>query len=494
MENAAISGEDKPEGNEMKENSARLFIAISGVLFLYVISSSAYSPLTDQYVYSALARQYGLPCGDNDTQHSCQKSQSQCMKDNTSDPLYDLREKVEGESSSWVLYITVPKAIITVPLSLLYGSYSDRGGRKIPILMPCIGLLINYVIVGVVIFFQLDLYFIAIACAVEALFGSIATNYLGIFAYTADISSIKVLTFRIAVLEGLIGVTYSLTQLGLGYLIETTGFMYPILIAAGLQLINIIYVCLLKETIQRSEDAKFLSCENFQKIFRLFVVDNGSHRLWKIRLLMLCTFIIGLPCIAVYDVQTLFQLNAPLCWTSVKIGFFLAGRFTASLLAQMILTKIFNRWFDDDLLAVVVIVMGIASWVFEAFATTDLLMYLVIVVGLSFDPFTFLRAMASKLGHKDEQGALFSTVAAVESLAYGAGQATFTNIYTATLSLFQGMVFLVMAGFYVIAMVPFLFYIIKIRKENKYKLLVNTPTAPSDDILNASKEGHVINE
>ena len=96
---------------------------------------------------------------------------------------------VQQKTSKWILYQSVASTLPSVFASLLLGSWSDKVGRKVILILPSVGsvlLYINYIMNAA--FFSLNVNFIIIGVSISALFGGFATTLLGVFSYISDIT------------------------------------------------------------------------------------------------------------------------------------------------------------------------------------------------------------------------------------------------------------------------------------------------------------------
>ncbi|CAH1778915.1 unnamed protein product [Owenia fusiformis] len=77
---------------------------------------------------------------------------------------------------------------------------------------------------------------------------------------------------------------------------------------------------------------------------------------------------------------------------------------------------------------------------------------------------TMVRAQISKIVHKSELGAVFSTIASAGMVSSTIGHSVYNLIYKATLTTFDGIVFLVMAGLNMIALVLIIVHLMILKK------------------------------
>lgn len=149
--------------------------------------------------------------------------------------------------------------------------------------------------------------------------------------------------------------------------------------------------------------------------------------------------------------MTLYELNEPLCWTEILIGYGSALSTTVFLASFMGVSAFTYCGMPQLLIVLLGILSVISGMILTAFAKTTLLMFIVRVpMLLSIMPFPVLRSMMSKIISKSQQGALFACLSFLESLTNNVSSAVFNSVYAATVSWFPGFVFLLSAGLCVI--------------------------------------------
>lgn len=153
-------------------------------------------------------------------------------------------EQVASGTSQWILYQSIALAVPSIFASLVYGSWSDRVGRRMVMILPPVGnvlLNINYLLN--VHFFSLDVNYLLIGIIISGFFGGFATVILSVFAYISDISSKTDRTLRVGLLESMIFFGATAGNLIGGVILQYSGFMAAFGLALALNICMILYIC-----------------------------------------------------------------------------------------------------------------------------------------------------------------------------------------------------------------------------------------------------------
>lgn len=419
---------------------------------LYSFSCFLMYPLVQQYTYRRLWQDLTnttYPASDNATR---------CAKNSSSNES-SYHEEVQKQASLLSLYTDLFSAIPSFIVTILLVAYSDRGGRKITIMMPVIGTLLYVTGFLAISYFELNIY-LTIGCSiVSSLFGGFGTFLGGCFSYVVDISeSDNEKTLRMAGLDMILGVLAGAAALSTGFFLKATGFNWPFITSAlGLCILLLYVVFILEETVKKvpsdsvplnaSQDTQDSAIKQmFYGIYRVFA--GGDRRSKTILILLLIIFTtFAFADVGGISLLTLYELNKPLCWTEIMIGY------GSALSTTVFLTSFFGvmAFSYCKIPQAIIVLVGLLSFILGAimvsFAKTTEIMYLArLPMILSAMPFPVLRSMMSKLVSKAEQGALFACISCLESLTNTVSVAAFSSIYAATVSWYSGFVFLFSAG------------------------------------------------
>ena len=199
-------------------------ITVEPVLFFYMLCTFMSYPLVQQLAFRKICHEKY----DDEICKNLTKSQETYVQQTT---------------SKWILYQSISLTLPSIFASLILGSWSDKVGRKVILILPSVGsilLYINYIMN--VAFFSLNVNFIIIGVCISGFFGGFATTLLGVFSYISDITDKSQRTMRVAVLESMIFMGGTVGNLVGGVLVEHHGFMPAFGLCLALNVLIILYV------------------------------------------------------------------------------------------------------------------------------------------------------------------------------------------------------------------------------------------------------------
>lgn len=427
----------------------RLFL-VEPVVALYAFSSFLIYPLVQQYVYRRLWQQL------TNTSYPISDNTSRCALNNSSNHS-NHHQEVQRQASLFSLYSELLSTVPSLIVTLMLVAYSDQGGRKITIILPLIGTLIYTLAFLTVSFFELSIYLLIGSSLLSSLFGGLGTFLGGCFAYVADLcEDDRQKTLRMAGLDMMIGLLSGVAAISTGYFLRAAGFNWPFVTSALCQCLVLLYaIFILEETVKRTPtdsvipDGSPQHSALKQMIYGVYQLFAGASRRCKnvLVLLILIFTSFSFAYVGGISLVTLYELNEPLCWTEILIGYGSALS-TTVFLTSFVGVSAFTYCGVPQLLIVLMGVLSVMSgMVLLAFAKTTLLMFIVRVpMLLSIMPFPVLRSMMSKIISKSEQGALFAFLSFLESLTNNVSSAVFNSVYAATVAWYPGFIFLLSAG------------------------------------------------
>ena len=220
----------------------------------------------------------------------------------------------------------------------------------------------NFLVLAVlIIYFDLPVPWLLIPNFAEGILGFSEGFRMGCFSILSDVTTSQNRSFRMTILESVYVITGGVTNLIIGYLINDTGFLLPYAFTGVVQVINIIVIIFfIPELVQKpreEEPRDFISCVHFKRVAqllkgeivqgktlqprsteRILDANSYSHILcftnekvylycslftggkMQLYLLLFGFLIFRLLFGGRSSVETLYQLNTPLCWNSIKIG------------------------------------------------------------------------------------------------------------------------------------------------------------------------------
>ncbi|XP_060577944.1 lysosomal proton-coupled steroid conjugate and bile acid symporter SLC46A3-like [Ruditapes philippinarum] len=389
-------------------------------------------------------------------------STSVCEGTNQSDPVYEKFQTVEKKTAFWQMLNQLASSIPGSLAVLIIPSFSDSLGRKVLFVLPTTTILLKEVIYALIIYFEWDILWVVLASLFEGIFGSFYLFRSGMYAYIADITKPgRHRTLALTILEGSFLIFITLSGLAAGYFIEFEGFLVPMITCVGLIFFAwCIVIFALPETHEKHNRAKKMPFgDHMKRITGFYRSKQFSNKRSAYVMLLLAFFIAELTSSHRTSLEMLYQLGKPFCWPSQKIGLFSAARHATEGFAGLVLIAPLKSCFSEIIIAILSSMFNAGSYVLEAFADTDLILYLVpIPATFSFLMIPMIKTMMSSMTPSDKQGSLFSGIVFVEVLCSITATYLFNTIYSVTLSLFHGLVFLVLAGLCILVLIVLILF------------------------------------
>lgn len=153
-------------------------------------------------------------------------------------------EIVQQHSLDWKMINSILLVVPTIFMSMVIGAWSDKHGRKPPLLMPLIGAGITHLLLAIFTYFKrAPVYLLTLSLIPSSTFG-IFIAILLCLSYISDITTHHQRTSRIAYLEGFSFIGYPLGTLISGILHNLWGCIPVFLLGILSEVVAISYVCL----------------------------------------------------------------------------------------------------------------------------------------------------------------------------------------------------------------------------------------------------------
>ncbi|XP_029792763.1 solute carrier family 46 member 3 isoform X2 [Suricata suricatta] len=361
------------------------------------------APLTTQYVYRRIWEETSNYSFVSDS------NISECGK-NKSSPIFAFQEEVQKKVSLFNLQMDISGLIPGLVSTFLLLSHSDHQGRKFPLILSSVGALATSVWLCVLSYFTFPFQLLIASAFIGALCGNYTTFLGACFAYIVDqCVEQKQRTIRIAIIDFILGLVTGLTGLSSGYFIRELGFVWSFFIITVALAVNLIYVLFfLGDSLKESSSPNVsTSCsESFKNLFyRTYMLfkNASSRRRYFLCLLLFTMITYFFVIIGVSPIFILYELDSPLCWNEVFIGYGSAlGSIT--FFSSFLGIWLFSYCMEDIHMAFIGIFTTMAGMAMTAFARTTLMMFLVRLPFLfTIVPLSVLRSMISKVVRSTEQ-------------------------------------------------------------------------------------------
>uniref|UniRef100_A0A8C4QMB0 Lysosomal proton-coupled steroid conjugate and bile acid symporter SLC46A3 n=1 Tax=Eptatretus burgeri TaxID=7764 RepID=A0A8C4QMB0_EPTBU len=289
----------------------------------------------------------------------------------------------------------------------------------------------------VVVWYSLPLEVIIIGRIVEGISGGIPILLASSFAYIVDTVPSGTLSLRLALIDMIIGLCGGTGGLVSGYLLEAVGYASVYLCSVGLYLFNF-----------GSGPDPDLPGEGMRSI-EYRPAQGGGHR-WYMFFLLLAFMTYAMLLQGVPNLLILVQLNAPLCWDAVLMGYGIAVSCTG-FLASFLAVALLRRRLTPPGAALLGLLSFSVGMVLLSFTSTTLMMFLAqIPLLLRVMPAPLMRSMMSNAVLPTEQGTLFSMVSCLQTFSEILATIIFNNVYAATVATFHGFSFILAVAISVI--------------------------------------------
>uniref|UniRef100_I3L9X9 Proton-coupled folate transporter n=1 Tax=Sus scrofa TaxID=9823 RepID=I3L9X9_PIG len=406
---------------------------VEPLVFLANFALVLQGPVTTQYLW----HRFSADLGYNGT-----RDRVSCSNHSV-DPT---AQEVETLTSHWTLYMNVGGFLVGL-FSTLLGAWSDCVGRRPLLVLTSLGLLLQTLVSIFVVQLQLHVGYFVLGRILCALLGDFNGLLAAGFASVADVSSSHTRTIRMALLEACIGVAGMLASLIGGHWLQAHGFANPFWLALALLIAMTVYAAFcFGETVKEPTPARLFTLRHHRSIVQLYVTQAPEKSRKHLALYSLAIFVVVTVHLGAQDILTIYELSSPLCWDSRLIGYGSAAQ-QLPYLTSLLGLRLLQHCLADSWVAEVGLTFNILGLVVFAFATITPLMftgYGLLFLSLVITP--VIRAKLSKLVSVSEQGALFSAVACVNSLAMLLASGIFNALYPATLNFMKGFPFLLGAG------------------------------------------------
>ncbi|XP_012871958.1 PREDICTED: proton-coupled folate transporter [Dipodomys ordii] len=428
-----MEGRASPAGEPQPRRTLRRG-PVEPVVFLANFALVLQGPLTTQYLW----HRFSADLGYNGT-----RDRGGCGNHSVNPAM----QEVETLTSHWTLYMNLGGFLVGLLWSTLLGAWSDCVGRRPLLVLASVGLLLQVVVSIFIVQLELHVGFFVLGRILCALFGDFNGLLAASFASVADVSSRHSRTFRMALLEACIGVAGMLASLLGGHWLRAQGYANPFWLALALLIVMTLYSAFcFGETVKEPKSTRLFTLHHHRSIFQLYVASAPEKPRKHIALYSLAIFVVITVHFGAQDILTLYELSAPLCWDSKLIGYGSAAQHLPYL-TSLIVLRLMQFCLADVWVAEIGLVFNILGMVVFAFATITALMftgYGLLFLSLVITP--IIRAKLSKLVGRSDQGALFSAVACVNTLAMLTASGIFNSLYPATLNFMKGFPFLLGAG------------------------------------------------
>lgn len=412
---------------------------IEPVIFLYAYGLFMHLPVIQQYVYKRVSVAKNFPYTSS-TKENCQNQTLNAT-------LKELEKEVQALSSYIHLGVVMFASIPSIFTALFIGAWTDTAGRLPALALPAIGSTLEALVVLLTMYFEWPIYVLFVGSAISGTCGFFTTMVLAVMSYIADTTDESERSYRLAIMELLVFIGGMISQLTSGLWIEKFGFVAPYWFIFGCLLASVVYVILFVPESRPSTSnggtiRKLFSLKSVKRVWYVYKFPrNGARR--NLIIFTLSTGVVVLTILGVSGVIVLFLLHSPLCFSAEKVGYYSAFRYLTSGIGAVLGIKLLGKCFNEVNIARIGIISLASALLVFGFARKEWLVFLSPIAGIFSGAVSpIFRGMMSRSVGENEQGALFSAIASLETLCNFIGAFIFNSMYPASLKYdFPGFVF-----------------------------------------------------
>ncbi|XP_052751740.1 proton-coupled folate transporter-like [Galleria mellonella] len=402
--------------------------------------------------------------------------------------------EVQTLTASVQAWKNIVQTAIPVMLILFVGAWSDKTGkRKSCIMLPIVGEFLTCVgfIINTYYFYELP---VEVAALTEAIFPAITggwfTNFIGVFSYISDITTVEERTYRVGIVNLCMTLGYPIGSALSGILLTWIGYYGVFSLSAILYFFSLIYgyyyleepkTAKLEKNVKKKGRGflrEFFDVSLVLDTFKVAFKKGPGNRRLRVALLLIAVCVIFGPMHGEFSVLYLFA-RYRFNWDEVQYSIWSTYSIVTNLLGTLFSIALFSKYMnlDDTLLGIISCTSKIVAAFGYAFAKTNLEIYLVPLLEiLNGTSFIAMRSIATKLVDGDDVGkvnSLFGLAEATMPLVYGP---LYSRVYMETLKVLPGAVFLMGALLTLpaIAIFGWLYF------EHKKDILRNAATKSTD--------------
>ncbi|GBP07923.1 hypothetical protein EVAR_78077_1 [Eumeta japonica] len=367
----------------------------------------------------------------------------------------ELEAEVQQYLSMVTMMHSVSGAIVPTILSLFLGAWSDKYGRKPLIMWPLLGMsLTSYLLVGFAALNGLGPWWYLLTVIPFTFSGGYSALFTGSFCYMADISTEKDRSFRISLMEAGLLFGNVIGTLASPYLVRVLGNVPLLIVVASAYTLAYVYVLFwIKESVKKATQGSMRSLFDFSLIRDLVRTCVKKRPNKRRKILFLLTLSCALSVSFTNNNLDYLYTRNKLQWSLDIYSIYAVGYTITAVIGLILGVTVLQKMLkvNDIWLTMLSYVSSVAENVIKAFAVVSWHMYLSSSVSLFrglAQP--ILRSILSKLLPVEDLAKIFTLQSVLNVTLPMLAPLVFNPLYSATLNVFPGSIYIVCAGINII--------------------------------------------
>uniref|UniRef100_A0A2C9LYC8 Major facilitator superfamily (MFS) profile domain-containing protein n=1 Tax=Biomphalaria glabrata TaxID=6526 RepID=A0A2C9LYC8_BIOGL len=365
-----------------------------------------------------------------------------------------LEGPVQTRAATFLMFYRILVNIPAVVLGLFCGAWSDRTGRKLPMMIPSIGstLAVLLYMLGIVLE-EHTLMIIMFGALIQGILGKSSVITMAVNSYISDTTFHEDRTRKLGKLLAM-----NFFGLFLGGLQDISSLQVSLVVVSIFHAASLLTVVLcMDESIhdklpsEEGFDPKYntqpglFSLQGVKESVRSLVKPREDGKRTIVLVAFVGMFLNQICKVGEQDVTVLFVQKPPLSWEPSGYGYLSSVDYAGMGLCLLLLLPVLSTFLhiNDMVIVLIGLTCKLVRTVWAGFCTQTWMVYVSVVIGSAAGIITSgLRSILSKAVNEDETGKVFALASSAETAAKLIGSVVFVNIYAATLDIWPGVAYI----------------------------------------------------
>ena len=321
------------EREQQQKRSKYSWWTVLPVVVISMTTTSTDPPLLNDLMIRRYQYQYGI------VNASSPSTETACSTEhlNNNSALVELAIKVQKSVSHLNILMAGVGAVPAVLTYIILGANCDRIGRRPLLILPCLGRIIRFIILLLLVQFNLSDIWLILSTVIDGLFGSNSVLLLGATAYKSDCTINNERSRAMLLEEAAVALTRIFPLLGLGFWLQHHGYTLPISIDLGINIAALIYIFLFQpESCGENNRHIFYFLKQLKQIrfspirgtYRVFLVKRPEHNQRTIIILTLIQILLFIILFGFVSIHPLYLYGKPLCFNALDLAILTSAQFS----------------------------------------------------------------------------------------------------------------------------------------------------------------------
>ncbi|GFN99410.1 solute carrier family 46 member 3 [Plakobranchus ocellatus] len=380
-----------------------------------------------------------------------------------------LERAVQERSATFLMIYRIVINVPAVFLGLFCGAWSDRTGRKLPMMLPSLGsiLAVLLYLLGMVVLDH-TLLIIMAGALVQGLLGKSSVITMAVNSYVTDTTFQEDRTRKLGKLLAMnfFGLFFGSLLAGAFQDVSTLHTTLAVVAVFHGASVLTVFLCMEESVHDKmpSEEGfdsnynnhSLFSFHGMMESIRVLSKPRDGGRRTLVLIAFLAMFLNQTCKVGEQDVTVLFVQKPPLSWHASSYGYLLSVDYATMGLCLLFFLPVLSTF--GHLSDISIVLLGLACKLvrtfWAGFCTDTWMVFTSVIIGSMAGIITSaLRSILSKSVSDDETGKVFALASSAETAAKLIGSVVFVNIYAATLKLWAGLAYMCCAFVYLFLIV-----------------------------------------